>query len=479
MTFGQALAPILFLLGLVVYGLILRPQVFGQAALPLEVVFVLAATFAIGELMALGHGWAEIQEAVVQKLTKALPAFFIFFAIGMIIGSWMVAGTIPMLVYYGLTLLHPSVLYLAAFLIPVVFSTLTGTSWGSAGTVGVVILGIAGAMGANLGIAAGAVVGGAYFGDKLSPLSDTTNIAALAADVTVYEHIQSMLVTTVPSALVACTAYAVLGVVVPPTMTTAGADSLVPFLDALDAVFSFHVLLVLPPLIVLVGSIRRMPTVPVLVVSTLVACALALIVQPFTLGDVAQSVARGFDVSMAPWATGLPENVTTLLNRGGLFALIDAVVIALLVFVFIGAMDHVGALDTVVSRAVRFARTRRAAILATLAAAGVTNALTSNQYATSFIVADAFKARYDRLGIPRKVLSRSLEDYGTMIETVVPWTPSAVFMIATLGVPYAAYAPWQLLTLVNLVVAPTLAVLGVGCFYTSAEAPSASDASAP
>ncbi|WP_420454509.1 Na+/H+ antiporter NhaC family protein [Rubrivirga sp.] len=463
-TFGQALGPILALLGLVVYGLILRPQVFGQPAFPLEVVFVLAATVAVTELLVLGHRWDAILATIVAKLARALPAFFIFFAIGLIIGSWMVCGTIPMLVYYGLQLVHPSVLYLSAFLVPAVFSTLTGTSWGSAGTVGVVVIGIAGAMGGHLGITAGAVVGGAFFGDKLSPLSDTTNIAALAADVTVYEHIGSMLWTTVPSALIACATFAVLGVTVPPAITAGSLESLRPFMDALDSIFAFSPLLLIPPALVLAGSVTRKPTVPTLVVSALSACGLALALQPFTLADVMQSLYRGFDTSMAPWATGVTDQVTTLLDRGGLYALIDAIVIAMMVFVFIGAMEHVRAIDTVVNRAFRFAQTRRATVLSTLAAAGVTNALTSNQYATSFIVADAFKAKYDALGISRRVLSRSLEDTGTMIESVVPWTPTAVFMVATLGVPFAAYAPWQIFSLANLAVAPLLAILGVALF---------------
>ena len=466
-TFGQALAPILVLLGLVVYGLILRPQVFGQPAFPLEIVFVLAATAAVVELVWLGHPWAVLQASVVERLSRALPAFLIFFSIGMLIGAWTVSGTIPMLVSYGLALVRPSVLYPAAFVVAAVFSTLTGTSWGSAGTVGVVVMGIAGALGADLGVTAGAVIGGAYFGDKLSPLSDTTNIAALAAGVDVYAHVRSMLVTTVPSAALALGVYLALGLGAPPASGAAGGAA--AFQAGLDAAFRFHPLLLLPPLIVLVGSVRQMPTVPVLVVSALTAAALALALQPFSLADVLQSLYKGFDTAaMAPGAEGLPEGVVSLLDRGGLYALIDAIVVAVTVFVFIGVMSAVGALDLVVGRVVGLARTRRAAVLSTLGAAAATNALTSNQYATSFIVADAFKARYDALALPRTVLSRSLEDTGTMIETLVPWTPSAVFMVATLGVPFSAYAPWQILSLANVVIAPIFAVLGVGWFLEAA-----------
>ena len=228
----------------------------------------------------------------------------------------------------------------------------------------------------------------------------------------------------------------------------------------------------------LVGSARKLPTVPTLVVSVLTACALALAFQPFTLADVLQSVYRGFDTAMAPGAVGVTDQVTTLLDRGGLYALIDAVVIAIVVFVFIGAMDHVKAIDTVVDRAFRFATSQPGTVLSTLAAAAVTNSLTSNQYATSFIVADAFKAKYDALRIPRRVLSRSLEDTGTMLESVVPWTPTAVFMVATLGVPYAAYAPWQILSLAGFVIAPVLAITGIGCFYGEGPPAASADGSA-
>ncbi|UCD22996.1 MAG: sodium:proton antiporter, partial [Gemmatimonadota bacterium] len=171
-SFTHALLPILFLAVLVVYGLILRPHFQGLPAFPLEVVFILAAAFAVTELFVLGFKWPDIQRSIVRKLGTALPAFFILFAIGIIISSWMISGTIPMLVYYGIDLISPRFIYLFALLVPAVFSVLTGTSWGSAGTVGVVIIGIAGALGANLGITAGAVIGGAFFGDKMSPLSD-------------------------------------------------------------------------------------------------------------------------------------------------------------------------------------------------------------------------------------------------------------------------------------------------------------------
>lgn len=464
-AFPLVALPVVVLVAIIVYGLILRPRALAQPALPLEVVFMAAAGWAVAQLLWMGFDWPTIQRSIVSRLSRALPAFFVLLAIGVVIGSWMVSGTIPMLVYYGLTWIEPRLLYLLAFGVTAVFSTLTGTSWGSAGSIGIVMMGIAGALDAHAGITAGAVVGGAYFGDKLSPLSDTTNMAAIATDVDLFDHIRSMLNTTGPSAVVASMGFLVLGFVYPPAHAAGGGESVAPVLAALESMFHFNILLLLPPLVVLLGSLRRFPSIPTMALSILCACGLALALQPYTLADVAAALHRGFESAMAPWVTDLPEGVRILVERGGIYALIDAIVVAFTVFFFIGAIDVIDAMPRVVGRLFVRTRTRPGTILASLAAAAMTNATTSNQYATSFIVGDAFKSRYDALGIPRKVLSRSLEDTGTMLESLVPWTPTAVFMVATLGVPYGEYARWQLLSLVNLVVAPLIATLGIGCFY--------------
>ncbi|MCB1018669.1 MAG: Na+/H+ antiporter NhaC [Bryobacterales bacterium] len=467
--FAQALPPILVLSSLIVYGLVARPLWLDESAFPLEVIFGLSAGFTIAYLFRLGYRWDEIQASIVRKFARGLPAFFILMAIGVIISSWMICGALPMLVYYGLRLLNPDYIYLTAFLVPVVFSSLTGTSWGSAGTVGVVVIGIASALRADLGITAGAVIGGAFFGDKLSPLSDTTNMAALASDVDLFDHIRSMLVTTIPSALLAAAAYLVLGFLRPAEVSQGDMASVEPLLASLREMFRFNPLLLLPPAIILYGSLRKLPTIPTLLASVFSAVVLALAFQRFAVGDVMLALTRGFDASMASWMAHVPEQTAALVNRGGLYAMNEAVFIAFLVFFFIGALDVIHAMPTVVNRIFSFASTRRDAILSALVAGGVTNALTSNQYATSFIVGDAFRERFDRLRIPRKVLSRSIEDWGTMIESVIPWHATSVFMVAALGVPYAEYAPWQLLTLINLAIAPLFAIFGIGCFYDEEE----------
>lgn len=463
--FIHALLPVLFLLLLIIFGLILRPMVWGLPAIPLEIIFFTGAVFAISELMLLGVGWNEIQESIVKKLSSAMPVMLIILFIGVIIGSWIVSGTIPMMVYYGLKIVDPDWFYLVAFLVPIIFSTLTGTSYGSAGTIGVVIMGIAMTIEANPGITAGAIIGGAFFGDKLSPLSDTTNVAALAAEVDLYAHIGSMMYTTLPSMVLAALIYSVLGFVFPISSQGEIANQIAPTLRQIEVLFKFNPLLLLPPAVVLYGSVRRKPTLPTFGLSVVVAAILAIIFQPYSFTDIVQSLYKGFDTSMAFWVDEPSAEMMALFNRGGVYALSEPVIIAIFVFIYIGTLDRIQAMQTIVSRLLKLVKSRSRVILSSLFSTAITNAMTSNQFATSFVIGDAFKSVYDRFGISRKVLSRSLEDYGTMIETMIPWHTSSIFMVATLGVAYAEYWNWQLMTLINLIIAPLFAILGIGCFY--------------
>ena len=463
--FIHLLLPLVFLSVLIGYGLIWRPHFVNQPSLPLEVVFLLASCYSITQLLLMGYPWEKIQDAVIAKIAKGFPAILILFAIGIIIGSWIVSGTMPMLVYWGIKIINPEYIYILAFIIPIVFSLLTGTSWGSVGTIGVVLIGVATTIGADLGITAGAIIGGAYFGDKLSPLSDTTNMAAIATEVDLYDHIRSMMNTTLPSAIIAGGIFFTMGFIQPPAILEINDQSVGPTLEAIDKMFSFNILLLIPPIIVLFGSIKRKPTLPVLLGSALSAILLAFIFQDFRTGDILMTLATGFNTTMSSVSGEIPVLMSSLFNRGGLYELNEAIMFTFMVFVFIGSLDILDAMPTIVRRAFGFVKNKSGIILSSLLASGFTNAATSNQSAVSFIVGDAFKKKYDDFGIPRKVLSRSIEDYGTMVESIIPWTATAIFMTATTGVAFSEYWHWQLLSLINIVIAPILAITGIGCFY--------------
>ena len=221
----------------------------------------------------------------------------------------------------------------------------------------------------------------------------------------------------------------------------------------------------IPTAIVLYCSVKRKPTVPALIFSSIVSLVIALIFQKFSLGDIIKVLHGGFNIEMASWAKDIPLNVVTILNRGGLYSMASPVIVTFIVFVYIGTLDRINALPLLVEKGFAFVKTRTSAILSALGATMVTNGMTSNQFATSFIVAEAFKPKFDQLRIPRKVLSRCLEDTGTMIESVLPWTTTGLFMSATLGVAVMDYNRWQFLTMFNIIVAIILAITGKGCFY--------------
>lgn len=466
---SKCLLSISIILLMVTYGLIVRPLAFSQEAWSLEIVFLFSATLAISYLVFQGIGWQDIERAIMSRISKALPTLFILFAIGLIIASWMISGTIPMLVYYGLAWLSPEHLYITAFVVPIFFSLCTGTSWGSIATVGLVLFTSATLMGADPAITAGAIVGGAYFGDKLSPLSDTTNIAAIAVAVPLKDHIHSLLVTTLPSAFLAATGFIFLDffTLSASHLNLQEASNLVETKHALAQLFNFHWLLLLPPLVVLIGAYKGIAALPMLIVSTATACLLALAFQGATFDNTVTTLHHGFHLDLLSAnqvQASVSENISSLLNRGGLYALIGPITITLLVFVYVGALDTVNAIPTAIEGLLKRVHSKSTLVTATLFSSAITNALTSSQYANSFFTGEAFSRKYDELGLPRKVLSRSLEDTGTMIECLVPWSTTAVFIYATLGVSVFDYGPWQLLSLINILLALVFAQLGIGWF---------------
>ena len=470
-TFWKAITPILFFVVLLVYGLFIHPRIFDNDRLPVEVLIIMAISFSTVLLMWEGYSWEHIQEKITKKVGESVPVLMILFAIGVLIGSWIVSGTIPMLIYYGISIISADWIYIFSFLICIVFSLLTGTSWGSAGTIGIVMIGISQIYGADIFITAGAVVGGSFFGDKLSPLSDTTNIASLATDVKLFDHIRSMIYTTLPSAIIAAIIYICLSPAISGKSsgsTDVRLEQIEETLSSLDSIFQFNPLLLIPLAIVIYGSVRKKPIFITLLVSAWVAMILAVIFQPFSFTDIFNSFNKGFSTEMAQ-LSDISADVLAILNRGGLYNLIEGIVISFLIFVFIGTLEVMDSITVAISGLMRNLKKQSHTVVAALTTTAFTNLTTSNQYATSFIIGEAFKKKFDQMKIPRKVLSRSIEDAGTMLENLAPWTPSGIFMASTLGVTALEYAPYQFMSIVNILLAYILAMTGIGCFYKEIE----------
>ncbi|GAA0485722.1 hypothetical protein GCM10008986_08800 [Salinibacillus aidingensis] len=274
----EAFSPIVVMLILLAVG-------YGVYGFNPEPLLILSSVYAGMIALRLGLSWDEMMEGIQEKIKQAMPAILILISIGILIGTWMISGTIPMMIYYGLQVIDPTFIVLIAFVVSAIISIVTGTSWGSAGTVGVALMGIATGLGANLPATAGAIVAGAYFGDKLSPLSDTTNLAPIAAGSELYEHIRHMLWTTVPAAIISLLVYLFVGfnlssgnVETPETMNK--------MLRTLAEMFEWNLLLLLPPIIILYGSIRKKPTLPTIILSSFIAAILGKWLQGFSATDI-------------------------------------------------------------------------------------------------------------------------------------------------------------------------------------------------
>ncbi|MDU1829529.1 Na+/H+ antiporter NhaC family protein, partial [Anaerococcus sp.] len=304
----QAISPLVIMIVLLTIGV-------GFLKLRAEPIILICTIITSMIAKTLGYTWEELQRGIIEKISSALPATLILWSVGLLIGSWMFCGTVPMIIYYGVQIISPRFLYVTAFLITAVLSTVTGTSWGSAGTIGVAIMGIAQGLNMNLAITAGAVVAGSYFGDKLSPFSDTTNLAPLAAGSELYDHIKHMLYTTVPAAIVSIIVYLIAGL--SSKTSLASADSVNIIQSQLSGIYNWNIILLLPVIIMLAGSILKFPTLPTMVVNSLISVVIGIFIQGFSLKDGFASMINGFDIGMTGFNGKIIEDIATLINRGG------------------------------------------------------------------------------------------------------------------------------------------------------------------
>ncbi|MEB7883530.1 Na+/H+ antiporter NhaC [Serratia fonticola] len=433
-----ALLPIVAMLTLLIVG-------YGVWELRIEPLLLLSAAVAAGLALWQGYSWDDIINSIVSKLAKAMPVIMILICVGGLIGTWMISGTIPYMVYWGLKVISPQYILIAAFFLTSVISVCTGTSWGSAGTVGVALMGVAAGLDVPLAAAAGAVVSGAYFGDKISPLSDSTNFAAIVAETDLYAHIKHLMYTTLPSFVLAATVYliaghsSVVGTVATPQRVT---DIIV----GLESLYHFNLLLILPPVLVLWGAVTKRPVIPVMLAACVLAIGLAVVMQGFSLKQGLNALMDGFNLSMfadrGHDISGVIADVPRLLNRGGMFSMMSTILLVLCAFSFAGALTLTGALTVIINRLLKVVRTTGQLIAATVGTTILVTGATSDGKLALLIPAELYKDAYRRMGLDNTNLSRTIEDAGTVIEPLIPWTAAGVYMATTLGVNTLDLLPW-------------------------------------
>ena len=457
-TILEALIPVVAMLLVLFIG----KGVLGFSTEPLLIIVACVAAFIAWRV---GCTWDDMLDEISQKIAKGMPAILILITVGAMVGTWMTSGTIPMMIYYGVQIVSPKWLLVTAFLITCLVSVATGTSWGSVATMGVALMGIASALGVNPAATAGAVIAGSYFGDKISPLSDTTNLAPLAAGSNLYEHIGHMFWTTVPATIVSLVVYAIVGL---NANTAAGATSeaVTNMMAQLDQMYDWNILILLPVILVLAGSLLKLPTIPVMILSTVVAGVEGIFMQGISLGNVLTSTVSGFNVTMITRpgfdAANAAFEVTKLLNRGGMNGIMSTTLLVFCAFCFAGIMSRAGCLEVVLKAILSVAKTTGSLILATVISC-ITMALTTgNSYLSILIPGEMFRDAYKERGLHPKNLSRTLEDAGTVFVPLVPWSAAGAYMTATLGIETLDYLPWAILCYTGFIFAIIYGYTGIG-----------------
>lgn len=448
-----ALAALIIPIGVILYGTVwvgVRPPV-----LPLLAALALAAIMCLP----IGYSWAELQEGMFEALGRIQIAIAILILVGMIIAAWMASGTIPAIIYWGLRLLSPQYFLLSAMLLCSVASLATGTSFGTMGTLGVALLGVGEALGFPAAMTVGAIVSGAYLGDKMSPVSDSTNIAASICETPLFRHIGSMCWTTIPAFVCAGVIYAFLG----KTQAQAPLDNLQALLATLETSFSLSVWAFIPPVLMIILAFLRQPVLPTMFVCLLSAVIIAL-VQGVELSPMAKLLTSGYVSN-----TGLPE-LDKLLSRGGIMSIMPTVLLLCSGVAFGGVLEKAQVLSVILDAMLRGATSVVRLVFSTLVAAYVILLGTGSQMLAVIVPGRAFLEPFRKADVHPAVLSRTCEDAGTIGCPLVPWSVHAFYIAGVLHVTAWDFAPYAFLNWMVPVFSILCAVTGLGIWKNSAPA---------
>lgn len=465
-TLLDALIPVIFListLGTTVY--LFGLDAFGPNLLALLLSAALAAAIGIKN----GHRWLAIEEGMIETISLSMRSILILMMVGALIGSWMLSGTVPTMIYYGVALISPEFFYLTACLVSALVGFSIGSSWTVAGTLGIGLMGVAAALGLPLGIAAGAIVSGAYLGDKMSPLSDTTNLAAAATSSDLFEHIRHMSWTTLPAFAISLVIYTALGL---GGEASSELTEIAQLQKTLADYFVVSPLMLAPLALLLVLAIKRQPALATLVWGTLAGMVMALLFQPERVIEAAAdeqlstAAASAKGVISTLFGGFSPDSgsavVDQLLSKGGLSSMLLTVGLIICALAFGGAMARAGLLQRLVDAMLSGVHSAAGLIVATVSACIGTNVLAADQYLSIVLPGQMFKGAYQQRQLHPLTLSRTLEDAGTLTSALIPWNTCGAYMAAALGVSTFSYAPYAFLNLLCPLLAVGYGLLQVG-----------------
>ena len=428
--------------GIIVYGV--------DPHIPMFVGTIGAALMALR----LGYKWSAIEKSMLDGIYKALQSIIILAIIGILTGVWLDAGVVPTMIYYGLQILSPGIFYLGALLICSITALATGTSWGTMGTMGVALMGIGFGLGMNPAITAGAIISGAYFGDKMSPLSDTTNLAPAMAGTDVMTHVKFMLPSTIVTYLVAAVFFLVMGLV-QYQGGEADMSSVTTLSTALKDMFTINPLLLLPPVVVIVAVALKMPAIPGIVLGIVTGAIVGMVFQPeCSLGSLFSCGMNGFSCE-----TGIYE-IDELLNSGGLMNMMFSISMTIIAMMFGGIMEDTHQLEVIVDKVKTLAKSPAGLVALTEVTCVASNATMPEQYISIVVPGRMYAEEYRKKGLHPATLSNALESAGTVTSALIPWNTCGVFILGTLNIGVAQYAPYAVFNWLMPLMTIAMAYLG-------------------
>lgn len=488
----QAFIPIIFL----VVALFINVYVFKDSSLDGSNQIILILSAAIASLVALkvGYKWDELQDGIVKSISSAMASIIILLLIGALAGTWLLSGIVPAMIYYGMQILNPTIFLFAACIVCSIVSIATGSSWTTAATVGIALIGIGKALGLHEGMIAGAVLSGAYFGDKMSPLSDTTNLAPAMAGTDLFTHIRYMTYTTVPSIVIALIIFLILG------FTSSGSGQAVEteeILAAITSKFNINGWLFLVPIAVVVLIIKKVSAIPAILIGALLGSVFALIFQQDIILSIGELVHKGvhYQLSGAEYenlkattsnvefgflgsmqalfgdisiATG-NEMVDELLTAGGMYGMLKTVWLILSAMIFGGVMESTGLLKRIAEAIISKVNSAGSLVAATTGSTIFFNVTASDQYLSIVVPGRMFADIYKEMGLAPENLSRTLEDSGTVTSVLVPWNTCGAYHSTVLGVPTLTYLPFAFFNYISPLMTMVFAYLKIKIRMRQAE----------
>ncbi|MBL4838055.1 MAG: Na+/H+ antiporter NhaC [Kordiimonadaceae bacterium] len=433
---------------------------------PNQIALLVACGVAIGVAVKNGHKWAALEDAIATGIKTTANAMLILLMVGALIGAWIVSGTVPTMIYYGLKLINPNAFYITACLVCALSSISIGSSWSVIGTIGLGLFGVATSFGLSPEITAGAIISGAYFGDKMSPLSDTTNLAPAVSGTDLFTHIRHMTWTTVPAITIALILYGLLGLGVDVEASSLGVSNNI---QLLEETFGTGLHLLLPVLVVVVLAVRKFPAFPAMMLSTLAGVVIAVIFQWDLLvafgsaegiGDVGAMV-KGMWTALFSGYTGATSDadMNKLLTRGGMASILNTIWLIVSAMAFGSVMDHAGLLRRLIASLMERAKSSGSLIITTALTCIGVNVVAADQYISIVLPARMYRVEFENRKLAPENLSRTLEDAGTVTSPLIPWNTCGAFISGVLGISAFAYAPYCFFNLLSPVLTSLYGVL--------------------